>query len=106
MLQSLHHGEWQDLYAFTREPQFDVDFDMANYLTSTHPSSCFVLTLTAQLPTPEARYILRDRQFLIVRGDEETSRTIADDEALLRLLAETFGLDFPSGTRFRCLLLD
>jgi N-hydroxyarylamine O-acetyltransferase len=105
-LQCFRRGEWLDLYAFTREPQFDVDFEMANYYVSTHPESRFVQTLTAQLATPEARYTLRDRELLVLRGDEETCQTVADGEALLRLLAETFGLDFPAGTRFRRPVLD
>jgi N-hydroxyarylamine O-acetyltransferase len=100
-LQCLRRGEWLDLYAFTREPHFDADFEMANYYVSTHPASRFVQTLTAQLATPEAHYILRDRELLVLRGDEETSKAIADEEGLLRLLVETFGLHFPAGTRFR-----
>jgi N-hydroxyarylamine O-acetyltransferase len=99
VVQSLHRGEWLDLYAFTLEPQHAVDYEVANYYTSTHPTSIFRRTLTAQLPTPEARYILRNRELTVARGDEVTSRTLRDDE-LLGVLAETFGLEPPPGTRF------
>jgi N-hydroxyarylamine O-acetyltransferase len=80
-----------------------VDFEVANYYTSTYLTSRFVQSLTAQLPTPEARYILRNWEFLVVRGEVASNRTVASDEELLHVLAETFGLDFPPGTRFRCL---
>ena len=39
---------WTDLYAFTLERHFPVDYEMANHYTSTHPSSPFVQALTAQ----------------------------------------------------------
>jgi N-hydroxyarylamine O-acetyltransferase len=103
ILQTLYAGEWQDQYAFTLEPQYPVDFEVANHFTATHPSSPFVQTLTVQLPTPAARYILRNREFTVQRGDEVSSSTVGSDEDLLRLLAETFGLHFPRGTRFRSL---
>jgi hypothetical protein len=53
-----------------------------------------------QLSTPEARYILRDREFTEARGDDETGSTIENDEELLAVLSEIFGLEFTAGTRF------
>jgi N-hydroxyarylamine O-acetyltransferase len=103
ILQALQAGDWQDQYAFTLEPQYPVDFEVANHFTATHPSSRFVQTLTVQLPTPAARYNLRNREFTVRRGDEVNSSMVGSDEDLLRLLAETFGLQFPRGTRFRAL---
>ncbi|SRR5581483_12131318 len=101
VLQSAHGGDWIDLYAFTLEPYHDVDFEMANYYVSTHPSSRFVQTFTAQLLTPEARYMLVNRELTIVRDDATYTQTIEGDDGLLRVLAETFALKFPPGTRFR-----
>ncbi len=103
VLQSRQGDAWLDLYAFTLEPQFPVDFEMANHFTSTHPTSSFVQGLVAQLRTPEVRYVLRNRDLMIERNGEISTRTVEGDEALLRVLAETFGLEFPPGTRFRCL---
>jgi N-hydroxyarylamine O-acetyltransferase len=100
VLQSRHGDGWFDLYAFTLEPHYPVDFEMGNHYTATHPSSPFVRAPIVQLPTPEARFILHDRDFTVARGGETISRTVADDDGLLRLLAETFGLEFPPGTRF------
>jgi N-hydroxyarylamine O-acetyltransferase len=99
-VQSWHGASWADLYLFSLEPWHLVDFEMANYYTSTHPASRFVQTLTAQLPTPEARFLLRNRELTIDRGDTAQSRMLADDDELLAVLADTFGLRFPAGTRF------
>jgi N-hydroxyarylamine O-acetyltransferase len=103
VLQALHGGKWVDYYAFTLEAQLPVDYEPANWFTSTHPDSIFVRSLTAQRPTPEERYVLRQREFSVIRGDDTQTRTLSDDDELLRVLAHTFGLEFPSGTRFRSL---
>ncbi len=99
-LQSLRDSAWTDLYAFSLEPQLPVDFEPANHYTSTHPDSRFVRTLTVQLPTPEVRYRLRNRELVLDRGRTVTRRELADDDELLSVLAEVFGLRFPAGTRF------
>jgi N-hydroxyarylamine O-acetyltransferase len=100
MLQSLRDGAWTDLYAFSLERQLAVDFEPANHYTATHPDSRFVRTLTVQLPTPEVRYRLRNRELVLDRGGTVTRRELADDVELLSVLAEVFGLRFPAGTRF------
>ncbi|MGH8662603.1 MAG: arylamine N-acetyltransferase family protein [Burkholderiales bacterium] len=99
-LQSLRNGSWTDLYAFPLAPQLAVDFEPANHYSATHPDSRFVRTLTVQLPTPEVRYRLRNRELLLDRGGVITRRALADDDELLAVLDATFGLRFPAGTRF------
>ena len=94
-------GAWGNLYSFTLEPQTPADCDMANHYTSTHPDSPFVHTLTAQLPTPEARHVLRNRELTVDRGGGDiVRRTLRDDDEILQVLDGTFGLRFPAGTRF------
>jgi N-hydroxyarylamine O-acetyltransferase len=100
ILQSLRNGTWTGLYSFSLEPCLAVDFEPANLYTATHPDSRFVRTLTAQLPTPEVRYVLRNRELILDHGKDITRRVLADDDELLAVLAETFGLRFPAGTRF------
>jgi N-hydroxyarylamine O-acetyltransferase len=102
VLQSLAKESWHDLFAFTLEPHYPVDYEVFNWYTSTHPTSWFVTSVVVQRPTPQARYTLCDRTLTIRRGDDETTHAIADDDALLRMLDETFGLTFPPGTRFQC----
>jgi N-hydroxyarylamine O-acetyltransferase len=100
VLQSLQPEGWLDLYAFTLEPNLPVDYEMSNHFTSTYPESIFRRGPIVQRPTPEARYILRGGELTVQRGDETASRQLEDEEELLRVLSETFGLDFPPGTRF------
>lgn len=100
VLQSRTATGWQDLHAFTLEPEYLIDYEMASYFVSTHPSSIFLRMFTAQQPTPEARHILRNYDYTIDRGREVETRQITDEAELLRLLAERFGLVFPPGTRF------
>jgi N-hydroxyarylamine O-acetyltransferase len=107
VLQTLEGDAWVDVYAFTLEPQLDVDFEVANHYTSTHPDSRFVQTFTAQRPSPDARYIVRNWEYAVQRDGQELSRPIESHEELLELLRTVFGLEFPPETRFpgapRCL---
>lgn len=101
VLQRLQPEGWIDLYALEPEPALPVDFELGNHFTSTHPESGFVRTLTAQLPGPEARHILRNRTLTTLRGGKAEVRELQDREELVRVLRDTFGLDVPAGTRFR-----
>lgn len=103
LLQWLRGDAWEDLYAFTDEPQHAVDYELANYYTSTHPESRFTQTLTAQRIAPDVRYILRDRVYAEDLGAEIRERTLADDAEMLSVLADVFGLRLPSETRFPAL---
>jgi N-hydroxyarylamine O-acetyltransferase len=100
-LQSRGGADWTDLYVFSLEPQEQIDYEVVSYYTSTHPDSPFVRTLTAQTASPEERRILRGHELFLDRGTTITSRTIVDDDELLEVLAEMFGLRFPPGTQFR-----
>ena len=101
VLQVLRAQGWLDLYAFFPETRYPVDFEVANWYTSSHPESRFVQTLTAQLPTPEARYILRNKSFVVERGGDEEIRDVANREELLQILDQKFGISLPAETQFR-----
>lgn len=101
VLQIKNSAGWFDLYAFVPQPCPPIDFELANWYTSTHPQSRFVQTLTVQKPTPAARYILRNRNFVIDRGDEAETTEIQTPNELLKILHEVFDLPFPADTRFR-----
>jgi len=100
VLQTRSAEAWEHLYAFTPEPQLPVDYEIANHFTSTHPGSRFVQALTAQRLSTDVRRILRNRDYSEDRGVGATTRTLADDDELLAVLATEFGLVFPAGTRF------
>ncbi len=91
---------WLDLYAFTLEPRHFMDFVMGNHFTSTWPGSGFVTTLTVQRLGTEGTLVLRWRRLTEVRDGESMTRVIEDDEELLEVLRNRFGLDLPAGTWF------
>lgn len=101
VLQRRQSEGWADLYALEPEPARAVDYEMGNHYTSSFPESGFVRTLTAQLPAPEARRILRNRTLTTLRDGQVEVRELQDPEELLHVLRESFGLEFPAGTRFR-----
>jgi N-hydroxyarylamine O-acetyltransferase len=101
VLQSLHADGWFDLYAFTQEPRYPIDFVVANHFTATYPHSPFVQSLVVQRQTCEKRFTLRNRELTEESPERKNIRTLPDDDALLATLAEVFGLSFPAGMRFR-----
>jgi N-hydroxyarylamine O-acetyltransferase len=101
VLQGNDAGDWTDLYAFTLEPHYPVDFEMANHFTSTHPRSPFLLNLVVQRSWPERRASLRNRDLVVREEGASTATTVRDPEHLLEVLDGVFGLAFPAGTRFR-----
>ena len=100
LLQSRLDASWSDSYTFTLEPQQAVDYEMANHYTSTYPASPFTQVLIAQQSTPDVRRVLRNREYSEERGPAIVRKLLADDDEVLDLLDEKFGLRFPSGTRF------
>ncbi|WP_437573981.1 arylamine N-acetyltransferase family protein [Sorangium sp. So ce887] len=105
VLESRAREPWQDLYAFTLEEHFPVDYELANHYTSSHPSSLFVSNVVAALSSPEARLTLRNRQLGVLRGGHFERFELGDDE-LLDVLKTRFGLELPAGARLSCAGLD
>lgn len=92
---------WADLYALEPGPVHLIDCVLANHYTSTHPDSGFVRSLTAQMPGPGPRRVLRNRTWTVFGEGLPQVRELSSPEELLDLLRAEFGLDFPAGTRFR-----
>lgn len=90
---------WRDLYAFVPEPRYPIDFEVANWYTSTHPESRFVLTLTAQRSSREARHVLHNLTYTCSTPDSEESHEIGRGE-LVGFLAERFGIEVAADARF------
>ena len=100
VLQRRDGDSWLDLYAFRPELALPIDFEVANYYTSTHPRSRFVTTLTVQISKPEERRVLRGRTYTITRGEESETREL-DAGEIPALLHEGFGLDLPEADVLR-----
>lgn len=88
--------EWRPIYRFNLEPQHLVDYEVANWYTSTHPSSHFLHSLIAGKAGPGCRYTLLNDQFAVHYADGRTERRKLSNAAEIRhVLASTFGLRLP-----------
>jgi N-hydroxyarylamine O-acetyltransferase len=99
-LWGLRADGWLDLYTFSEEPQLPVDFEVANHYTSTWPRSPFVTKVIAQRSGLDERWMLIDDELRVERPRGVERRKVTSPEERLAILAERFGLVFPSGTRF------
>jgi N-hydroxyarylamine O-acetyltransferase len=99
VLQAGRPEGWLDLYSFTLEAQYPVDYQVANWYTSTHPKSMFRNTLLAQMPAPEVRRMLWNRKWIETTAGGTTERILESEEELMEVLRGAFGLHFPPGTR-------
>jgi N-hydroxyarylamine O-acetyltransferase len=97
----LGDGEWADLYEFTLHPTPSVDYEVANWWTSTHPDSRFTRNLVVAATAEGRRLTIFNGEFTI-RGTSGAveKRQLTEPEELLAVLAAEFGLAFPAGTRF------
>jgi N-hydroxyarylamine O-acetyltransferase len=59
------NGNWTPLYAFDFADTHPVDYEMGNWLTSTHPNSIFVNGLLGARSEPGKRYALRDNKLAV-----------------------------------------
>jgi arylamine N-acetyltransferase len=76
-----------------RCPQPTIDLEVGGWYVSTHPSSFFVVGLTAALVTDDARWNLRGRNLAVHRVDK-TEKVCFDTAAeVIEALTETFGID-------------
>jgi N-hydroxyarylamine O-acetyltransferase len=90
---------WTDQYAVIASAVQPIDFEVANWYTSTHPSSPFVRTLTAQRTAADVRYVLRYPAYTELREAGSRTREISRTE-LIPLLREVFLIDLPDHTVF------
>jgi N-hydroxyarylamine O-acetyltransferase len=101
-------GAWHDVCEFTLEEMPPIDREVANWYTSAHPGSHFKSRLVVARALPDGGRIGLLNRELTLRGRDghATHRTLATPDELLTVLADHFGLAFPSGTRFTCDALD
>jgi N-hydroxyarylamine O-acetyltransferase len=84
---------WDSVYRFTLDPAFPIDFEAANWVTSTYPMSPFVRNLIVARPGAGSRSTLFNRRFTIRAGDNRaTHRVLSGIEQYREVLVEHFGL--------------
>ncbi len=99
MQSGMQPDAWADQYAFVQQAAYPVDFEMANWFTSTYPQSPFVRTLTAQRSTREVRWVLRYPSLTTIRENESSVRELGRHE-LIDVLRDTFLIALPHDTVF------
>lgn len=85
---------WQDIYEFTPEPFEPSDQFIANWYTSTHPSSHFTYDLILAIALDKGqRATINNRTYKLRQSDGTAETTeIANSEQLQTLLADVFGI--------------
>ncbi len=97
-MQALLEGTWRELYQLSLHEQVDVDWDVANWFTATHPNSIFTRSLMVTRSAGNARYALLDDRFRIYRPDGGVEqRLMATPEQLATLLRNEFAIRLPHG---------
>lgn len=89
------------LYAFTREPFYPVDYEVANYYTSTHPDSFFTHRPRLAKVTERGYRTFSDGELKIREGATVLDHRKVPARDFVAMLARDFGLDFPITTTFR-----
>jgi N-hydroxyarylamine O-acetyltransferase len=85
-------GDWVPAYDLSLTPCEPRDYEMANWFTSTHPTSHFRANLLAGRTTPDARYgLLLNRLVTRPVGGDPTYEVL-DADAIEHHLGATFGL--------------
>lgn len=98
-------GEFRPVYRFDLTPQLPIDYEVANHFTSTHPSSHFKQRLMVARVDEGTRHTLVDNAYASHSTHGTTERRVIREPGELRqLLAQTFGIDLPSGPELDALL--
>jgi N-hydroxyarylamine O-acetyltransferase len=96
-LQVQTRDRWDDMYHFTLAPQTRVDFEVANWFTSTHPRSLFTQNLVVCRVVGETRVNLRNSNLAVRHPDGHFEQcTLADASELAKLLEEVMNLALPA----------
>jgi N-hydroxyarylamine O-acetyltransferase len=100
VLQLRTDAGWADQYAFVPESAPQIDVEVQNWFTCTHPRSPFVTGLVASVYRPDAtRVTLSDWGGELTLSEQSptarTDRSVAPAD-VRRLLADEFGLEAPA----------
>jgi N-hydroxyarylamine O-acetyltransferase len=97
-LQARLDGEWAPLYHAAAAAQAPIDFEVANWFTSTHPKSLFTNSLMCARPDPDRRYALLNTHYTVRRrGTMPERRVLESADELGEVLARDFYLPTPAG---------
>ncbi len=96
-LQLRHGDSWDAMYQFDLAPQTRLDFEVANWFTSTHPRSLFTQNLIVCRVVGDTRINLRNANLTIRQPDGRVEQRVVADAADLRhVLEDVMGLHLPA----------
>ncbi len=89
----LSADRWETLYTFDLQEAEPIDYQVANWFTSTHPESLFRKTLIVSMVRGKIRLLIAFGEFTRRLSDGQVDRrSIADDADLRNLLIHEFNL--------------
>ncbi|HYZ63848.1 MAG TPA: arylamine N-acetyltransferase [Acetobacteraceae bacterium] len=97
VLQAKLGDDWENLWRLSWQPVLDVDYEVSNWFTATHPASVFVSSMIAARPGPNGiRHTFLNGRLSLRRPDGTVERQDLTDEAsIAAALSGTFGLAVP-----------
>jgi N-hydroxyarylamine O-acetyltransferase len=99
LLQADILGRWMPVYQIDPGRQLQIDYDVANWFTATHPGSHFRHRLIVTRTTPEARHVLLANRLTIRPAKGDVEQRFLDVDQLEQVLAGTFTLPFDPAWR-------
>ena len=98
LLSAKQPAGWRAMYMFNLEPQFQSDYEVGNWFTSTHPGIFFTSTLLMERLNSDKRYKLVNRRFVTEARDGEliAERVLGGAAELGQILDETFDVTPPA----------
>ena len=95
ILEAQIEGTMKPLWTSTLEPQYPVDFELANHWIATSPASPFTTRLMLRALTRSGRTSVMNRDVTVSSAGKTEKYQLADRRALRALLGEHFGFDLP-----------
>lgn len=85
---------WEHIYRVVFLPRVDIEYEMANWFTASHPQSPYLHNIIAARPGPgRTRLTLFNARFNVRHASGQTERRVLQSEAEYRsVLANEFGL--------------
>lgn len=94
ILQYLKEDAWQSLYEFDFQPQYQVDFKIANWFTSTHPDSHFRHRLSVAIAGDGFRKnLLNNRLNTLYTSGKTETQILSSGSEIREILQTTFYLN-------------
>lgn len=89
-LDALLDEQWHPVYLLGSEPVPEIDFEVANWYTSSHPQSHFRHNLMMARATEDTRYTLLNYRLTVRKRGAELVRRKLDPGELIDVLSELF----------------